>query len=258
MFHFNLPLLGRPILWYGFCFATGFLIGYWVFVYLLRHVREKEVKIQAKTLAEKMTFYVIVGTVVGARLGDVFFYQSPSTYLHDPFSIFKVWTGGLASHGGALGILIALWLFSRRYPVLSWSRWLDLVVVPAGIVGFFIRIGNFINQEVLGKITDVPWAVVFGHAADGSLPAPRHPVQLYEALFYLTVFGLLFWLFHKKELREGRLAGLFLVLVFSFRFFIEFFKEEQSVLLSGSHLFDMGQLLSLPFLVLGLYLLFRK
>jgi prolipoprotein diacylglyceryl transferase len=258
MFHFNLPLLGRPILWYGFFFAAGFLLAYWIFLYMLKHVPEKEVKTQAKMLAEKLTFYAIVGTIVGARLVDVFFYQSPSSYLYDPLSIIKVWTGGLASHGGALGILIALWIFAKRYPLLSWSRWLDLVVIPAGLVGFFIRIGNFVNQEVLGTVTNVPWAVVFGHPADGSLPLPRHPVQLYEALFYLAVFGLLLFLFHKTRPRDGRFAGLFLTLVFLFRFFIEFFKEEQSRLITGHAVFDMGQLLSVPLLALGVYLLARK
>jgi len=257
MFQFNLPLLGRPILWYGFLFALGFLIGYWILLYLLKHLPEKQVKTQAKILAEKLTFYVIVGTIVGARLGDVLFYQSPAVYLRDPLSIIKVWEGGLASHGGAAGILIALWLFSRKYTMLPWSRWLDLVVIPTGVVGFFIRFGNFINQEILGKITTVPWAVVFGHPADHSLPAPRHPVQLYEALYYLAVFGLLFWLFQKKKFRNGQIGGLFLILVFAFRFAIEFFKEEQSTLMGVHSLFDMGQLLSLPFFALGLYLWFR-
>ena len=258
MFQFKLPLLDRPILWYGFLFATGFLIGYWVFVYLLKHVPEKDVKIQAKTLTEKLTFYVIVGTIVGARLGDVFFYHSPTTYLRDPLSVLKVWTGGLASHGGALGILVALWIFSRRYPLLSWSRWLDLVVVPTGLVGFFIRIGNFMNQEILGTVTNVPWAIVFGHVADGSFPVPRHPVQLYEALFYLLIFGLFLGLFHLRRFRSGRIAGLFLMLVFAFRFAIEYLKEEQSHLLTPDAFLDMGQLLSLPFLALGAYLLTRK
>lgn len=258
MFQFNLPFLGRPILWYGFLFALGFFIGYWILLYLLKHLPQNAVKTQAKIVAEKLTFYVIIGTIVGARLGDVLFYQSPAVYLSDPLSIIKVWEGGLASHGGAAGILTALWLFSRKYTMLPWSRWLDLVIIPTGVVGFFIRVGNFINQEILGTITTASWAVVFGHPADHSLPSPRHPVQLYEAFYYLALFFLLFWCFQKKKLRDGQISGLFLILVFAFRFVIEFFKEEQSALMGTHFLCDMGQLLSLPFIVLGLYLWFRK
>jgi prolipoprotein diacylglyceryl transferase len=253
-----MPFLGRPILWYGFLFALGFFLGYLVFTELLKHVPEKSVKTQAKFLAEKLSLYVIIGTIVGARLGDVFFYQHPTTYLHDLSSIFKVWEGGLASHGGAIGILIALGLFARRYRMLTWIQWLDLLVIPVGLVGFFIRIGNFINQEILGTVTTVPWAVVFGHPADGSVPAPRHPVQLYEAMFYLCVFVSLFFLHRNKKLRTGQLSGIFLVLVFLFRFFVEYWKEEQSSLLNPCSGLDMGQLLSLPFLGLGFYLLLRR
>lgn len=258
MFQFNLPLLGRPILWYGFFFATGFFLGYWVLIYLLKHLPEKDVKIQVKTIAEKLTFYVIVGMLIGARVADVLFYQDPSLYLRDPLSIVKFWEGGLASHGGAAGILIALWLFSRKYQILSWSRLLDLIVIPAGLVGFFIRLGNFVNQEVLGKVTSLPWAVVFGHPIDHSPSLPRHPVQLYEALYYLTLFFFFFWLFRRRRLKKGQIGGLFLVLVFTFRFAIEFLKEEQSALMGAQSLFDMGQLLSLPLLGVGIYLWVRK
>lgn len=229
-----------------------------MFIELLKHAAEKKVKTQAKFLAEKLSLYVMLGTIIGARVGEILFYQSPSVYLRSPLYIFKVWEGGLASHGGAIGILVALWLFARNYRMLSWLQWLDLLVIPAGLVGFFIRIGNFINQEILGKVTTVPWAVTFGHPADGSLPTPRHPVQLYEALFYLSVFGFLLWIGRTKKLRTGQMSGLFLVLVFLFRFFIEFWKMEQSTLLASHACLDMGQLLSVPFLSLGLYLLFRK
>lgn len=239
-------------------FALGFFLGYLVFLELLKHVPEKSVKTQAKFLAEKLSLYVIIGTIVGARLGDVLFYQHPATYLRDPLSILEVWKGGLASHGGAIGILIALGLFARRYRMLSWVQWLDLLVIPVGLVGFFIRVGNFINQEILGTVTTVPWAVVFGHPADGTPPAPRHPVQLYEAVFYLCVFGFLFWLHRKKKLRTGQLSGIFLVSAFLFRFLVEFWKEEQSSLLSPCVGLDMGQLLSLPLLGLGFYLLLRR
>lgn len=230
-------------------------MAYAVFLYLLRHETAKEVKSNGKKIADNLTFYVILGTVIGARLFDVIFYENWHLIEQDPWSIIKVWEGGLASHGAVLGILIALVIFQKKHRFCSWRHLLDLLVLPAGVVAFFIRIGNFINQEILGKPADVPWAIIFGHPADGSFPVPRHPVQLYEAFFYLAVFIIL-WLLRKKwsQWKEGRLAGLFLVLIFSFRFFIEFFKEEQSWWLNESTL-TMGQLLSVPFILFGLYLM---
>lgn len=239
-------------------FALGFLLAYAVLLTLLRHETAKEVKVNGKKIADNLTFYVILGTVIGARLFDVLFYENWNAIQADPWSVIKVWEGGLASHGGVVGILIALAIFQKRHRFCSWLHLLDLLVLPAGVVAFFIRIGNFINQEILGRPTDMPWAVIFGHPADGSFPVPRHPVQLYEAFFYLAVFGAL-WTLRRNwsTWKEGRLTGLFLVLIFSFRFFVEFFKEEQSWWLYGSPV-TMGQMLSVPFVLFGLYLMLRK
>jgi prolipoprotein diacylglyceryl transferase len=154
-------------------------------------------------------------------------------------------------------------LFSYRLrhtePSLSSIRLLDFISIPTALAGCCIRLGNFINQEVLGTATDLPWAVVFGHAADHSRPFPRHPVQIYEALFYLAVFFLLWRLsFRPFFLKtQGKLIGLFLILIFGFRFLIEFFKIEQSRLLTSSSL-TMGQWLSLPALLAGLLLYFLR
>ena len=252
----NIPILGRPILWYGFLFALGFFLAYLVLLSLLRHDKDKEVKTNAKKIADSITLYSIVGAVVGARLFDVIFYENWGAILRDPLSVFRVWEGGLASHGGVLGILVAFVIFQRRYRYFSGLHLLDMAVVPAGLASCFIRLGNFVNQEILGKPTGVPWAVVFGHPADGSFPVPRHPVQLYEAAFYLGLFVLL-WLLRNRWRREGRACGLFMVLLFGFRFLIEFFKEEQSWWLTQSPV-TMGQLLSIPFIVFGCYLIFRK
>ncbi len=250
----NIPLLNRPILWYGFLFALGFLCAYGIVLHLLR---QEKSKVEAKKIADSLTFYVIMGTVIGARLFDVIFYENLDVIVHDPLSIFRVWEGGLASHGGALGIVVALILFQKRHKFCSWYRLLDLLALVAGLAGFFIRLGNFFNQEILGKPTDLPWAVTFGHPADGSFPVPRHPVQLYEAFFYLGVFILLWFL--RGRWKEGRTCGLFLVLVFTFRFFIEFLKEEQSWLfLESPFPLTMGQLLSIPFIIWGLWLLLRE
>jgi phosphatidylglycerol:prolipoprotein diacylglycerol transferase len=253
IFSYNLPLLGRPLLWYGFLFAVGFFLGYYVLVFCLK----KRGQAKAKFYAEKLAFYLIIGMVLGARLGDLLFYQSWGSLTQDPGALFRFWEGGLASHGGAVGILVALWLFQRKYGLYSWLQWLDLIVIPAGLIGCFIRVGNFINQEILGKVTTVPWAVVFGHPMDGSAPLPRHPVQLYEALFYLGVFFLLLALFLRKKWKAGLLSGLFLTLVFTFRFIIEFWKEEQSEMISPHVALTMGQLLSLPLIGFGLWLLWK-
>jgi len=178
----NIPFLERPILWYGFFFALGFFLAYFFLVYLVKSYFEKnpmfekkENKQKAKEFAEKALVYSVVGTLIGARLGDVLFYQSFDQIISDPFSVFKIWEGGLASHGGAMGVVIAFWLFFRKtkklYPKLSFLNLLDLVSIPIAMVGGFIRLGNFFNQEILGTKSNLPWAVVFGHPADGSFPS---------------------------------------------------------------------------------------
>lgn len=215
-------------------------------------------------ITDRLVLYMLVATVIGARLGHFLFYENPKDYLTNPLEILKVWEGGLASHGAAIAILISLFLFSRRVrnvaKGLSWIRLLDFVSVPVALCGAFIRVGNFFNQEILGKATSLPWGVVFGHPADHSLSVARHPVQIYEALFYLFVFILLWQLTYRMKylLSEGKLIGLFLVLVFGFRFLIEFLKVEQSHLLSTGPLFTMGQILSIPMICLGFYFFFKS
>ncbi len=224
----------------------------------------EETKSQTKRLADRALMAVGLGAIVGARLGDVFFYQEAATWWHDPLSILYVWEGGLASHGGAVGILLALALLARRlqrekFGVYTFLALLDRVVPCVALAGACIRIGNFFNQEILGTPSNLPWAVLFLHPADGGAVVPRHPVQLYESFAYLALFGLLFTLWIKRPSfrREGLCSGLFLVLLFGFRFLIEFVKVEQSEYTLIPWL-TMGQILSLPFLLLGLYLLRRE
>lgn len=270
MMPWNIPILNRPVLWYGFFFALGFFLAYFFLVYLLRgyfdqdpSLSREENPVRAKLLAEKTLFYSVIGTIIGARLGDVFFYQDWHFWLQDPLSIFRIWEGGLSSHGGSLGVLIAFWLLFHRikktYPKLSFIRLLDLVCIPIGMVGGFIRLGNFFNQEILGTCTTLPWAVLFVHPADGSLSCPRHPAQLYEALVYFVTSFLIWKLWQKDRalVRQGRIIGLFLVLVFGFRILIEFVKEEQSAWMAFSEL-TMGQWLSIPFFLLGIVLLIKS
>ncbi|MBY0529477.1 MAG: prolipoprotein diacylglyceryl transferase [Rhabdochlamydiaceae bacterium] len=268
MFSFPIPLLERPVLWYGFFFALGFFLGYGIIVYLLKryflHFPGVSLKGGVVKAVDRLTVYMIAGTLIGARLGDLLFYQDWALLAHDPLSVFKVWEGGLASHGAAVGILLALFLYAKKIQRdclhLSFLRVLDLVVIPASVGCGFIRLGNFFNQEIIGTATSVPWGVIFGHPADGGPLIPRHPAQLYEAFFLWAVFGILmlYWKKHPDLKNPGRIAGLFVTLVFAFRFLVEFLKPEQSAHLGVNGLLTMGQYLSIPFLFLGVYLLCRK
>lgn len=259
---FTIPVIERAIAWYGILFALGFFIGFYFLMSLFkRYAREvtdwseEVLKKKALLFSERLTVYVIISTVIGARLGHILFYEKWSHYLEHPIDIVKTWEGGLASHGGVIGILIGITMFyfrsRREFPMISIRRIIDLMVVPSLFVGTLIRLGNFVNQEVLGTATTLPWAVVFGHPIDGSAPIPRHPAQLYEALFYFGTF-LVFWkLFPKLINKVGRIAGLFFISTFAFRFLIEFLKEEQSHLM-GHHFLTMGQWLSIPMVFLGI------
>lgn len=264
IFSFNLPFLNRPLLWYGFFFTLGFVLGYLIFFNLLKSFfRHQGISANISKLIEQIGFYVILGTIIGARLGDVLFYQNWQVFVHDPLALFRFWEGGLASHGGISGVMISIALFCRRiktkYPQLSWLQMTDLLVIPACIVAGCIRVGNFFNQEILGTATKMPWGVLFGHPADGSRLTPLHPVQIYEAFFYVFLFFILHYL-HRKEVffTRGKMTGLFFISAFSFRFFIEFFKTHQSLLLPTDSVLDMGQVLSIPFVLFGGWLLFRK
>lgn len=257
MFHFNLPLLDRPVLWYGFFFALGFFLGYLVLSRLIHRYDKSLSKAERRKFCEQLTFYVIVGAIIGARLGDVIFYQNWADIARHPMSIISVWEGGLASHGGAVGMLIALWIFSRIKKIPFWTV-ADFIVIPSAIGAACIRIGNFFNQEILGIPTTLPWGIIFLHPADGGPIVPRHPAQLYEAIWYLCVFVILlvYWKKHPPFKPKGKLTGLFLLLVFGFRFLIEFIKVEQST--HHIEYLTMGQWLSIPFFILGLYLFLRR
>jgi len=263
---FYVPLLGRPIAWYGVFFASGFFFGYFIFLKLLRDWlnHQEEGDLSDHQILDRLTWFVVLGTVLGARLGHVFFYDWDYFRCH-PLDIFKIWEAGLASHGGALGVLVGLGFFRlsiwRRVPSLTFLTILDMLVIPTAFVGFCIRCGNFFNQEILGIPTTQPWAVVFGHPIDGGVPIPRHPVQLYEAGFYLAVFFFL-WSLAKRRIGEkcrlmgsGLFSGLFFLLVFVFRMVVELVKDHQHSLLPMDSSLQMGQLLSIPFVVIGAILL---
>lgn len=234
------------IRWYGLLFALGFVTGYYIIGWMFR--REKiEIK-----LLDSLTTYMVISTVIGARLGHVLFYE-PAVYLAHPLDILKIWEGGLASHGAAIGILIGLWIFSRRYkkPML-WV--VDRIVVVTALAGAFIRLGNLMNSEIYGYATNLPWAFIF--VADDNIP--RHPTQIYEALCYVATFFFLLWLYRRYAGQPmGRLFGWFLICIFTARFIIEFLKEPQ-VMFEQTMLLNMGQLLSIPFVAIGIWLVMRK
>lgn len=235
------------IRWYGMMFLMGFTIGYFVV--------KKMCAIEKKSFErlENLLVYVVLGTAIGARLGHCLFYE-PGHYLSHPIEILKIWEGGLASHGGTLGVIAAIWLYSRKYPEFSFIWILDHLSVPTALVASFIRIGNLMNSEILGRQTDVPWAFVFLRIDQ----IPRHPAQLYESFSYLILFAITMTLYRLKPLRPpGFLFGIMLVWIFSWRFFLEMFKENQEAFEAGMT-FNMGQLLSVPFVIAGLFLLFRS
>jgi phosphatidylglycerol---prolipoprotein diacylglyceryl transferase len=238
--------------WYGFLFAMAFVSGYLV----LQRIFRRE-GLTVKQL-DQLAIYVGVSAIVGARLGHCLFYQ-PEYYLPNPIEILKIWEGGLASHGAAVAILISLWLYERRYK-LGFFRILDLLVLVIPLGGMFIRLGNLVNSEIIGTYSDLPWAFAFLDAAVPDPMAPRHPAQLYEAIAYLFLSAFLLLLYYRSGIKEkrGQLFAIFLVFLFGFRFLIEFIKEDQVAFESGM-LFNMGQWLSLPFIILGasLYFLIR-
>ncbi len=231
------------VFWYGLLFATPILLG----TQLMKWIFAREGK--SVDLVDAGFTYAFIGIVVGARLGHCLFYD-PSYYLANPMKILAVWEGGLASHGGGLGVIIAFYFFAKKYKInLLWL--LDRMTMPTIIFAFFVRMGNLMNSEILGRETDVPWAIIFARVDN----VPRHPAQLYEAITYFFIFILLFAVYkYSKKLNQGLLFGLFLSLVFTARLLIEFVKERQASY--GSDFFlNTGQMLSLPFLLIGLGLI---
>ena len=204
--------------WYGLMFALAVLAGYWI---LGLQFRKRDLPVsQVATLVQ----YQFLGGIIGARLGQVLFYDL-AYYLAHPIEILLIWHGGLASHGAAIGGFVSLWLFLRKYKGLSYLQMVDILVVPAAAIGGLIRIGNLMNSEIIGQPTSVPWAFVFSQRD----AIPRHPSPLYEALLLFAVLALLFFLHQNRKLPLGMLTGLFFTLTFTGRFVLEFFKENTGI-----------------------------
>ncbi len=243
------------IRWYGLLFASAFLSAYIVFTRFLATER------LTTEMVDQLLIYVAVGTVLGARLGHCFFYE-PDYFLKNPLEILKIWKGGLASHGAAIGILLSLWLYIRKHK-LSFLWLIDRIVIVVALGGAFIRLGNLFNSEIYGRPTNLPWGIEFVRdrlydSNTGALlpTVARHPTQLYEALCYILIFVVLFLFYRKRHMkvRDGYIFGVFMILLFSARFFIEFVKNDQVAFESGMQL-NMGQLLSLPFILAGVVMI---
>ncbi|WP_456432815.1 prolipoprotein diacylglyceryl transferase [Nitratifractor sp.] len=227
--------------WYGLLFVGGLLLGYGVMVRIFR----REGKDPA--LLDPLFGYLVAGIIVGARLAHCLLYE-PHYYLAHPMEILFVWKGGLASHGGIVGAILALWLYTRRYRI-DFLWLFSRLAIPLFLVAAFIRIGNFFNSEILGKASDAPWAIVFARYDT----TPRHPVMLYESAGYLLIFALGCWLYRRWDRRRftDLYPGIALIAGFSLRFVLEFFKMPQAENASELPL-SMGQLLSIPFVLIGI------
>lgn len=246
--------------WYGLMFAMGFLFGFTILTKMFKSEGSNP------EWVEKLFVYVIIATIVGARLGHVFFYGWEYYSQHLIEIVLPIAKGvdgykfvgfqGLASHGGAFGILLAVIIFSKRVtkrPVL-WT--LDRLLVPVALVGAMIRTGNLMNSEIYGVATNLPWGFIFERNSE---TIAKHPTQIYEALCYLISFGLLMYFYYKtKDLKDrtGFLTGVFFIGIFFTRFLIEFVKENQEAFEAGMTL-NMGQILSIPFVLTGIYLIYH-
>lgn len=243
---FRLPVFGGlDIVYYAVSWMLAFAVGLYIFDKELKHEGLDPQKF------DSIFFYIFFSTIIGARLGHILFYD-PLSYLQDPIEILNIRGGGLASHGAAIGMWIGIWLFSRKMKIPTmWTLDRMGVLIPAS--GALVRIGNLMNSEIYGTETNLPWGFIFVRAGE---TVPKHPTQIYEALAYLLLFGLLLYMYFKKDMgkRRGVLFGTFLIGLFLSRFIIESIKNPQEAFEQGMSL-NMGQLLSIPFILAGVVIL---
>jgi len=231
--------------WYGLLFALSFLVGSFIGSWIFKRENKPPESL------DRILIFMLLGTVIGARLGECLFYN-PSYYLANPLEILKIWKGGLASHGAGIGLFISIYIYAQKTPGQSYIWILDRCSIVVALSGSFIRLGNLFNSEIIGKPTGSAWGFVFQRIDN----IPRHPTQLYESILYFFIFLILIIIYLKFDLNKvpGLLIGPFLILIFSTRFGIEFLKENQVEFESGLIL-NMGQLLSIPMILAGLFIL---
>ncbi|MEN6569438.1 MAG: prolipoprotein diacylglyceryl transferase [Rikenellaceae bacterium] len=237
------------IRYYSILFVSGFIIGFYLFV---KFFKREGISLD---ILDKLLYALLFAAVVGARLGHCLFYE-PDYYLANPIEILKIWNGGLASHGGAIGILLTMWWFVAKYGKkyhFDFLWLMDRLGIATALAGSLIRLGNLMNSEIYGNPTNLPWGFIFTLRGE---TVPKHPTQLYESIAYLIIFLILMHMYRKwlPKLKRGTLFGVFLILLFTARFLIEYVKEPQVAFEQGMPL-NMGQLLSLPFIITGFILL---
>ncbi len=252
-------IFGFPVRWYGLFFAIAFLAGFRVVNYMFKQEG------RSSEQADQLLMYAMVATILGARAGHYFFYEFPLLQA-DPVRFFLQMItppfSGLASHGAAIGLFVAFYLFARKNAGMSYLYITDRIVPVAALAGFFIRMGNLMNSEIIGKPTELPWGfkflrdTEFNPYGDPNLVLARHPSQLYEALSCLLIFAVLMWFWKKKKqhTQEGLMTGGFMIVLFTLRFFYEFLKENQSAFENNLTL-NMGQILSIPSVLFGVLVL---
>lgn len=245
-------LFGFTLRWYGLLMATGIAIAFFAVnaLYQKSNIPDKYMI--------SLLYSIVISALLGARLGEVFFYD-PGYYMQHPEDILKIWNGGLASHGATIGIIIASFFYAKYILKRSFFYVGDRVVVGVAIVAAFVRLGNFTNHEIVGKASNLPWAVLFKRNMVNGFPdtIARHPAQIYEALAYFILFVFLYIYFSRNmhKIKTGTISALFLICMFSFRFLVEFVKEVQQDFERSLPL-DMGQLLSIPCIAFGIFALY--
>lgn len=234
--------------WYGLMWAVGFLVGYYMLVRMFKHEKCPD------DWADKIFIYMAIGTIIGARLGHCLFYGF-GHYMANPVEILKIWEGGLSSHGGAIGILIAMYFYNKHVSKKGYIWIFDRLVLAIGFCGACIRFGNLMNSEIYGGPTDLPWGFIF--VRDGQT-VPCHPTQLYEVTYCLVALAVASYMYWVKGMQEkrGLILGTFLIIVFLTRFLLEFIKNDQEAFEADMAL-NMGQILSIPFVIWGVYLIIK-
>lgn len=234
--------------WYSIMYILGFLSSY----ILVRHQIKKIGLSIKKDAIDALYSYLILGLIIGARLGYVLFYNL-SFYLKNPLEIIALWHGGMSFHGGLIGSILAGYLFCKKYRLNFWQM-SDLVIVTAPIGLGLGRLGNFINGELYGRVTDVPWAMIFPSGG----PLPRHPSQLYEFFLEGILLFFILWTLKEKRPKKGLLTATFLMLYGSFRFVVEFFREPDIQIGYIFGYFTMGQILCTIMFLIGFFILYKK